>query len=248
MEMPNQPLTNDEIAAFVEGSADRVVSRRVLAAALQSREVRARIELLREAQASYATGETAPDFPHRAHHLRDTLTTLTRQTAWDAAGYDASAANTAPFICHLLTMVRQALTLPCLSPAFAAPVASAFQRTAPQRIDTAEGVRIEFHQLPGTTPQRLRVFVDASRLAPNPAASPAFDTAHLTLEEATASAPAGPRSQVLAVSLNAEGKGMRDFVIREGEADYAATPNLSTLATPHGAVSLVSASLVLAAV
>ena len=119
---------------------------------------------------------------------------------------------------------RHALSLPCLAPAMAAST-SEFQLRR-ETITTADGVRIEFQQLPGMGPSRLRVLIDASLLTYE-LRDLGYNVAFLTLEDggtapdlSEAGGEVGevtpPDRHILVVALNGEGRGFTDFMVGSG--------------------------------
>jgi hypothetical protein len=285
--MRHNHVSSAEIAAFVEGTADRDTARRVLASAISDPDVRQQVELLRTIDEDFENeiaipGEAPADFAARAEELRAKMQNAVQQI-WDeteqgrqqqrtfdaimAEGNGGVIANatdallafwnrTQEAIQQSLTLGRHALTLPCLAPANAAspPALSVARQSV-----TAEGVRIEFQQLPGT-PARLRVVVDASALhsekdfhkQTNTATTKTkatettnysskgetnanqigYNVAYLTLEDGDS---ARPDRHILVVSLNTEGRGFTDYVV--GGSGTRALPATQTLC------SLVSATL-----
>lgn len=138
---------------------------------------------------------------------------------------------------------RHPLSLPCLAPAAAASAADLQLRR--ETVTTADGVRIEFQQLPGSGPSRLRVFVDASLIAQE-LHDLGYNVAFLTLEDGGGSgtaAPAAPSAppdrHILVIALNGEGRGFTDFIV--GNAAAAAAP--SVLPAPRGICRLMGVTL-----
>jgi hypothetical protein len=155
-----------------------------------------------------------------------------------------------------ITVGRQGLTLPCLAPATATTAVAPEINIRRQSV-TADGVRIEFQQLPGI-PGRLRVLVDASGLSsrksalkqageqdisqsraelsentPSDGANAArvgYNVAYLTLEDGDR---AHPDRHILVVSLNDEGRGYTDYLI--GGEGMRAIPAPRTLCSLVGA-------------
>lgn len=77
-------VTNEEIAAVAEGSADKDTERRVLAAALLDISVRDRLNLLRTAEnTSSIVAEAAEDavFAQRAQNLKNRMAEIARQVS-----------------------------------------------------------------------------------------------------------------------------------------------------------------------
>lgn len=141
-----------------------------------------------------------------------------------------------------------ALRLPCFAPALAASAPAGAGTVRKETITTADGVRIEFQQLPGNT-NRLRVFVDTSLLPPPNAAaadsvSAVYNVAFLTLMEGAENTPDMNR-HVLVVALNERGIGFADFAVSSGGGDNAqSSRNKNALPAPRtGGCNLVSATL-----
>lgn len=77
-------VTNEEIAAVAEGSADKDIERRVLAAALLDISVRDRLNLLRSAENTPSiVAEVAEDaaFAQRAQNLKNRMAEIARQVS-----------------------------------------------------------------------------------------------------------------------------------------------------------------------
>lgn len=155
-----------------------------------------------------------------------------------------------------ITVGRQGLTLPCLAPATATAAVAPDINVQRQSV-TADGVRIEFQQLPGI-PGRLRVLVDASGLSTRKnifkqtglqdisqsraqlpenqsldganTAPVGYNVAYLTLEDGDR---AHPDRHILVVSLNDEGRGYTDYLI--GGEGMRAIPAPRTLCSLVGA-------------
>jgi hypothetical protein len=246
----NRP-DNAEIAAFVEGLADKETARRVLSAALTDPSLRERVETLIGHDERFRIGASVralvadAGFSERADRLKVEMRSIASNVAREPLSYaeragapDAEKVRSAPFFDTLAAqfsrtfqMGRQLLTLPCFAPVMAAD-APALQLLR-QTIQTGEGVRIEFQQLPGG-PQRLRVLVDASQLdAPTDDAS--YNVAYLTLEEGSESTGQAAHRHVLIVPLNRQTRGFSDFVVGSSGSNG--------LPAPTGSCRFVSATL-----
>lgn len=246
-------LTTDQIAAFVAGTADPATARRVAAAAVADKTVRERIERLRAVEA-------LPDDPAAAvseeqlSRLRTRLLRVARAVTDEAEAARRLAVMTrggglwclpAPVwetvtdavadAARALTTGRHPICLPCLAPASAAPAASLVMHR--ESVITADGVRIEFQQLPGET-ARLRLIVDASDLSGDVPVS-SFNTAFVRLNEED---PESPSRHILVVALNREGRGFTDFSLGYGNGSDAQDPRV--LPVPRAVCNLTGASLV----
>jgi hypothetical protein len=242
---------SDEIASYVEGTADPATERRVTAAALMDKAVRERIALLR---AALALPEDPAPPPERLHRLRDRILAEVQTVAdevnveqrlaalparggglWRVAGetWDLLLRTLAESARSLRTG-EQALSLPCLAPAAASSVALEVQR---ETVATPEGVHIEFQQLPGEM-TRLRLIVDASEfLAKSP--EPASNVAFVRLEEEEAS----PNRHILVVTLNQAGRGFTDFVLGTSQDPVGAPDDPFVLPAPRVGLRLAGATL-----
>ncbi|MBC8103790.1 MAG: hypothetical protein H7Z41_14540 [Cytophagales bacterium] len=151
---------------------------------------------------------------------------------------------------------RHALALPCLAPAAAASAASLQMRR--ETVTTADGVRIEFQQLPGGGSNRLRVVVDASGLSQE-VRDLGYNVAFLTLEDNSASmTPQSPELEagtlmesaeavltdsppdrhILVIVLNAEARGFTDFTV--GSSSLAVS---GVMPAPRGVCRLTGITL-----
>lgn len=299
-------VTNDEIAEFVEGIADRITVQRVLIAALADPQIRARIELLRrldsagealttsvipadtdsigedrlsslqttlkESTASYIASSAAPALNLSsvlaASVVREQANQLLRQTQRGGVlpriadeireGLSAQWDKTVEGMRSLFVGRSETLTLPCLAPGTAAYAADL--QVHRQTVAIAEGVRIEFQQLPASALNRLRVVVDASALMTETHLPEPYNVAFLTLEEGRGgSGPAEqvnlPDRHILVISLNGEGRGYVDLTIGGGSIASASgpsaasrardmtTPAADLLPAPRSAYSLIGATL-----
>ena len=223
-----EAITSEEIAAVVEGAADRATRRRVAAAALVDPGVRARLGRLRTIESAPArVAEDDGSFALRALRLKEAMEIATRRVARERreeytparAGPQAAASTPSPIVRVRLALqvARQAVTLPCLAPATASSVAELGIR---RDLFLTGDVRIELQQLPGEPPV-LRAFGDASNI-PGGFAVLDADTLELTLDGV---------GQV-SIPLNDEGRGYADFTIG------------TSLPAPRGPVSLTAAALV----
>jgi hypothetical protein len=285
--MKRQKVSTAEIAAFVEGIADQETARRVLAAALTDPTVRQWVQQMRVVDEQFDSGaaeaQAAPDFEARAERLRErmaqavplvrdeaaelrrqrrTLGQIVREGRGGALIHVAAGTLNAlrdqarETVREAITLGRHALTLPCLAPATASAAVAPEIGVRRQSV-TAEGVRIEFQQLPGL-PGRLRVLVDASGLSSRKntskrandeettenraesseilsvtgtnAAAVGYNVAYLTLEDGDR---AYPDRHILVVSLNEEGRGFTDYLV--GGEGMRAIPAPRTLCSLVGA-------------
>jgi hypothetical protein len=247
--------TGEEIAAYAAGVADPATTRRVTAALLtdaaaraQYATFRAAIEWTAPAAEAEATVDTA-----RLQRVRTAMCeeaqAAGREGASTASGggvlNDLAKAGEAvrAALSRVLLTGRQLLTLPCLAPAAAASAPDLALRK--QTVTTGEGVRIEFQQLPGGPPQRVRIVVDAAALRPaeagekedGPPPPPIYNVAYLTLEEGEPVSGRLPDRHVLVVALNAQGRGFTDFTIGGERALGTGLP------APQAPLALVSATL-----
>lgn len=201
-------ISNEEIVAVAEGSADREMERRVTAIAIFDPAVRARLREARELrEMPLLVSEQDGGFAMRAQRLREAMEIGARRVvrehreAYSASSQAARAGPSFPSVVRrLLDNVNQALTLPCLAPASASSIAELSVR---RDMFLVGGVRIELQQLPGEPP-RVRAFGDASGV---PGGFSARDVhgLELTLEGLG----------TLLIPLNAQGHGYRDFVVGE---------------------------------
>lgn len=220
-------ISNEEIVAVAEGSANREIERRVTAAALLDSSVRARLREAREVQEQpLLVSEQDGGFAMRAQRLREAMEIGARRIvrehreAYSATPEAARAGPSAPSVLRrLLDKVDYALTLPCLAPASASSVAELSVRRDMFLVD---GVRIELQQLPGEPP-RVRAFGDASRVSGESSLRD-IESLELTLEGLG----------VIQIALNAQGHGYQDFVVGAGG-----------LPAPRRAVRLTEVALIL---
>lgn len=254
-------VTNADIAAFVEGAASKAARQRVLAAALVDADVRRRIALLQAAEADAETDMAAEVTPgverltafvlDSIHEMQDTRMQLRQAFAeWHKGGGLWSVSEDVHTVVQdtLRTATDKALSLgqriplglPCFAPASASPMHNSLD-VIKQVVPTRDGVRVEFHQLPGTPP-RFRVLVDASEHHPGEDEIPLIQTtedsdfgynvAYLTLEDSE-----GEKTDrhVLIVALNGQGRGFTEFSLG-GEGIYA-------MPQPKGQCRLIGISL-----
>lgn len=247
----NHEIRNEKIAAFMEEDVDAATAREVLAAAISDSAVRDRIGLLRAAEALVDPNTPIP--AARRDRVRARMLLAARavaeasaqdyQTApvprggglWQVAAeaWEALSSMLAE-VSRPLTIGSHVLRLPCLASAAAAPSPSLVMRR--EAYTTADGVHIEFQQLPGEA-SRLRLLVDASAL--DAAAFPtSYNAAFVTLEEHN---PDSPSRHILVVSLNSDGRGYTDFTLAYGTGAETADPY--TLPAPRGACRLAGATL-----
>ena len=125
-------------------------------------------------------------------------------------------------VTRALVVGRHALSLPCFAPAAAASAGGDLSLRR-ETVTTADGVRIEFQQLPTAGLSRLRVLVDASLLA-SEIRELGYNVAFLTLEDSgntplsgrsvgggDTAAVSPPDRHILVVALNGDGRGFTDF-------------------------------------
>jgi hypothetical protein len=221
-------VTNEEIIAVADGTANSEIELRVTAAALLDARVRERLESLRTLETRpLRVAERDGGFAARAHRLREAMEIgarriareLREEQAGDAPARAGPAATPPAWregILRLLDIARQAVTLPCLAPGQAAP---ALLTEIRRDIFLFEGVRVELQQLPGEG-ARLRFYADASGIVGGFASLGAQQLA-LTLENLG----------TVFIALNLEGRGYRDLVVGQD------------LPHPRKAVSLVELAL-----
>ncbi len=226
-------VSNEEIAAVVDGTADRGTQRRVTAAALLDSSVHERLKRLRTAESApslVAETEDGGSFLLRAQRLKEKMQIAARQVAREhRESYTVSSspeARAGPvfggmpgLVRRTLQTLRQSVSLPCLAPASASSVGETRVR---RDIFLSEGVRIELQQLPGDG-ARLRVFADASGVTGGFSAQDA-DTVALELDGVG----------MLLIALNPEGRGFADFRVGTDGAEIPA---------PRRAVALTGISL-----
>lgn len=204
-------VTNDELIAVAEGSADRLTERRVLAAALGNPALQRRLEALRAADALAASSLPELTTAERAG-FHERLRVATRQVGREVEEQKVQAVEL-PIarpawieqvgrpLQEILRATVARITLPALVPAHAASEPSL---EVIRQVLEAEKVHIEIHQLPGT-PLLLRFLADASRssaFVPNQTAGVA-----LVFQEEGAAEP-----WVELIALNAEGRGFLERV------------------------------------
>ncbi len=256
-------VTNSEIAAFVEGVADKPTRRRVLAASMVDVRIRQRISLLEASDADPLIedlpDQLTPDVERTTAFVENAIGVLhqTQLQVWKAfterhkgGGLWAVSEDVRGVIRETLHTVtdttlaigsRIALDLPCFAPASASPVYNSLD-VLKQVISTRDGVRLEFHQLPGA-PERFRVLVDASGHQPTQGKNPSaigttqgddfgYNIAYLTLEDSEGETV---DRHVLIVALNGQGRGFTEFSLG-GEGIYA-------MPLPKGQCRLAGVSL-----
>lgn len=143
-----------------------------------------------------------------------------------------NALATTPLASRALVTGTSTLSLPCLAPALAAAAPDPDLRR--ESVTTADGVRIEFQQLPGAL-ARVRLLVDASSLND----TPAYDAALVTLEEQPGGSARAAARHILVVALNEQGRGFTDFVVGSSPNNDAA----HNFPAPGGAYRLTAATL-----
>lgn len=201
-------ITNAEIVAVADGSADTLTERRVLAAALGDSKVRRRLALLQAVAA-----ETDP-LPELSAVRQATLTEglgvaarrvgreyLERQVAAEARpSWLETFAGT---VHRVLSFEKHRFTLSALAPALAASVPPLHVQ---REVVEAQNVRLEVHQLPDSPP-RLRFYVDASA-APEFLADDVSGVALALQEEGSLGL------EILVVPVNAQGVGVLEIPAR----------------------------------
>jgi hypothetical protein len=252
MDSRNMPegnrITNADIAAFVEGIADNATQRRVLAASLVDARIRQRIALLRTVDTAtdlyILPTEVTPGVERLTAFVQNSIRALheaqmqLRQALTKrhkGGGLWSVSENVRAVVQETLKTVadktlalgpRVSLGLPCFAPASASSVQNSLD-VMKQVVPTQDGVRIEFHQLPGM-PQRFRVLVDASEHRSESGENPSlirttegddfgYNVAYLTLEDSEGEAI---DRHLLVVALNSEGRGFTEFSLG-GEGIYA---------------------------
>lgn len=157
-------ITNADIVAVAEGSADALTERRVLAAALYDPGLQRRLALLRAVEVE--DEPLSEVSPARLARLQAGMEIGARQVGREFLERQEVAPAPPEWVARLGGTVRRVLLwesrrvgLSALAPALAAPNESLQVQRDSFEVD---GVHIEIHQLP-ETPPRLRFFVDASR-------------------------------------------------------------------------------------
>ena len=157
-------VTNEELVAVVEGSADALTERRVLAAALTDPRVRRRLDILRTAaeDTTPLPALTAGEVARLQENLRIAARRVGRELQERASGATEPTVdwqNTlGARVRYVLSLPKKRLHLPALVPALAAPVPPI---QVQREVLETQGIHLEVHQLPGE-PARLRFYADAS--------------------------------------------------------------------------------------
>jgi hypothetical protein len=198
-------ITNEQIIAVAEGSADVLTERLVLAAALHDPALQRRLTLLRSVDAIEAEADEEPLpqlAPARLARLTEGMEVAARRV-----GREFQESQVAPSPSWLAAvrgtlrrsflLQRRSVRLSALAPALAAATESLHVQ---RDVFDVDGMHIEIHQLP-ENPPRLRFLVDASQ-------AEGFLT-----EEVSAATLALQEEGVLdlwlvTVPLNAEGRGL----------------------------------------
>ena len=165
--MKKTTATADDILAAAAGASGVAETRALFAAALADQDLRARVGAAlpapdEQAQVAVAEREAGVAFPAGfAARLRR----ITERFAPPPLGARLQAAAVA-VVSRLLAFTPRPLTLPCLSPALAAPELRDDFAAPSFAVTTDEGVRITFQQLPSLAGDEpvLRVFVDAAAI------------------------------------------------------------------------------------
>ncbi len=215
-------ITNAEIVAVAEGSADALMERRVLAAALYDTSLQRRLALLRAVDAE---DERLPEVsPARLARLQEGMEIGARRVGREFLERQEVAPASPDWVAGLSGTVRRVLLwesrrvgLSALAPALAAPDESLQVQRDSFEVD---GVRIEIHQLPETPPV-LRFFVDASQA--EEFLSEGVSAATLALQEEGIL-----ELWLVTIPLNAQGRGVWEL----------------PAPTVHGAVELRGVALV----
>lgn len=256
-------VTNADIVAYIEGTASKATRQRVLAASLTDVKIRERIALLRAVEPDIPPGPVSAEITPGVERLtnfvldsiralQDTRMQLRRTFVEQHKGgglWSVSEDIRTVIQDTLRTAADKALALgsriplglPCFAPASASTMQNSLD-VIKQVVPTRDGVRIEFHQLPGM-PQRFRVLVDASEHRAQNAENPSaigttgsgdfgYNVAYLTLED---SAGESVDRHVLVVALNGQGRGFTEFSLG-GEGIYA-------MPLPKGQCRLTGVSL-----
>ena len=197
-------ITNTEIVAVAEGSADTLTERRVLAAALHDARVRQRLTLLKSVAAETELLPTLTDALQT--RLQENLAIAARRVGREHAERQAadSVSESLPgwletftgTVRRVLILEKHRFGLSALAPALAASAASLRVQS---EVMEAQNVRLEVHQLPGS-PMRLRFYVDAS-------ASPEFLSEEVTGVALALQEEGNLELQILIVPVNAQGRG-----------------------------------------
>ena len=197
-------ITNAEIIAVAEGTADRVTQRRVLAASLQDGAVRRRLVLL-ESLATVQDPLPARSLTQQ-QALHDALLDAARRVGREYR--ESSTLALPPWLQELGSRVRQVLSLeshtfrlPALAPALAA---SAPTLRVQREVLELQGIRLEVHQLPDTPP-RLRFVVDAG-------ASSDFLSEEVTGVALALQEDGNLELQILVVPINSQGRGVLELM------------------------------------
>jgi hypothetical protein len=157
-------VTNEELVAVVEGSADARTERRVLAAALEDPAVRRRLDLLRTATADNTPLPTltAGEITRLQENLRVAARRVGREFQERAQGAVEPTVDWQKLlgarVRHAFSLPKRRLHLPALAPALAAPMPPI--QVKREALET-QGIHLEVHQLP-EEPPRLRFYADAS--------------------------------------------------------------------------------------
>ncbi|WP_395094742.1 hypothetical protein [Armatimonas sp.] len=202
-------ITNTEIVAVVEGNADTLTERRVLAAALHDVGVRQRLALLK---AVAAETEPLPRLSAALQtQLQENLAIAARRVGREYAERQRAGSDSASLpgwletftgtVRRVLTLEKHRFGLSALAPALAASVAPL---SVQREVVEAQKVRLEVHQLPDS-PTRLRFYVDAS-------ASPEFLSEEVTGVALALQEEGNLELQILIVPVNAQGRGALEIL------------------------------------
>lgn len=194
-----EPVSANEILAVVTGTATGRAARRVWSQSAQDKSLRSRVAWSlppadgedEEIADAVTTPETAPTEMSPALKRRlDTLATRYVRIA---------ASPPVPLATRILTVLETWLTVPAWSPALAASDTTPLA-PPPQTIETGDGVRVSFGQLPpvdSLSPSPVRVIVDATALDD----TKSYSSAVVSVSE-------GDTIHRIIVPLNAERRGM----------------------------------------
>ena len=193
-----EPVCVQDILAVTTGTAPWQTTRRVFGEAVTDNALRNRVALSlppddEDAEIADAVA-TAPAAVSQG--LEKRLRAMTRTFV----RMDTPSSDAPPFLDRVLTVLDTLLTLPCLAPAIAAPDAAGIA-VQTQTVETVEGVRVVFQQLPVAAGHAatVRVIVDATVLAePN-----RFVSATVGIAE-------GDQQTPFVVPLAAPGRGLLD--------------------------------------